>query len=87
MLQSPQIPANTATKTSAGLSDGTQLGRWHLWPIPGRDIAVYANAQSSQARSWAGDPPPLRRRPHLPGIAGMGQPHARGQMALAPCHS
>ena len=83
ILQAPQIPANTATESPlAGPSRRLRLGRRHLWLIPGLVIAVYANAQSAQHGLGLGVLLLFGIVPHLPALLGIGQPHARGQMAL-----
>jgi hypothetical protein len=58
-----------------------RLGRRHLWLIPGLAIAVYANAYAGER--GLGLVPLLLFGivPHLPALLGIGQPHARGQMA------
>jgi hypothetical protein len=58
-----------------------RLGRRHLWLIPGLAIAVYANAQSGQHDLGLGVLLLFGIVPHLPALLGIGQPHARGQMA------
>src|SRR6476620_8291064 len=83
ILQGPQIAANTATQSPpAGLSRRLRLGRRHLWLIPGLVIAGYANAQSAQHGLGLGVLLLFGIVPHLPALRGIGQPHARGQMAL-----
>ena len=83
ILQAPQIPANTATESRpAGPWRRLRLSRRHLWLIPGLAIAVYANAQSAQHGLGLGVLLLFGIVPHLPALLALGQPHARGQMAL-----
>ena len=52
-----------------------------LWLIPGLAIALYANAQAGQHGLGLGVLLLFGIVPHLPVLLGVGQPHARGQMA------
>jgi len=58
-----------------------RLKRRHLWLIPGLAIAVYANAQAGTHGLGLGPLLLFGIMPHLPVLLGIGQPHARGQMA------
>ncbi len=58
-----------------------RLARRHLWLVPGLAIAVYANAQASEHALGLGVLLLFGIVPHLPALLGVGQPHARGQMA------
>ena len=60
---------------------GRRLRRRHLWLIPGLAIAVYANALASEHGQGLGPLLLFGIVPHLPALLGIGQPHARGQMA------
>jgi hypothetical protein len=53
----------------------------HLWIVPGLAIAILANTQAGL--HGLGLVPVLAFGivPHLPALLGVGQPHARGQMA------
>ena len=83
ILQAPQIPTNIATESPrTATSRRLRLGRRHLWLIPGLVIAVYANAQSAQHGLGLAVLLVFGIVPHLPALLGIGQPHARGQMAL-----
>jgi hypothetical protein len=53
----------------------------HLWLVPGLAIAVYASAQASEHALGLGVLLLFGIVPHLPALLGVGQPHARGQMA------
>jgi hypothetical protein len=53
----------------------------HLWLVPGLAIAVYANARASEHALGLGVLLIFGIVPHLPALLGVGQPHARGQMA------
>lgn len=53
----------------------------HLWLVPGLAIAVYVNAQASEHALGLGVLLIFGIVPHLPALLGVGQPHARGQMA------
>ena len=58
-----------------------RLGRQHLWLIPGLAIAVYANAYAGGHGIGLVPLLVFGIVPHLPVLLGIGQPHARGQMA------
>ena len=58
-----------------------RLARRHLWLIPGLAIAFYANAQAGGHGLGLGVLLLFGIVPHLPALLGVGQPHARGQMA------
>ena len=58
-----------------------RLARRHLWLIPGLAIAVYANALAGEHGLGLGPLLLFGIVPHLPALLGIGQPHARGQMA------
>ena len=58
-----------------------RLARRHLWLIPGLAIAFYANAQAGEHGLGIGVLLLFGIIPHLPALLGVGQPHARGQMA------
>ena len=58
-----------------------RLARRHLWLIPGLAIAFYANAQAGEHGLGIGVLLLFGIVPHLPALLGVGQPHARGQMA------
>jgi hypothetical protein len=60
---------------------GRRLRRRQLWLIPGLAIAVYANALASEHGLGLGPLLLFGIVPHLPALLGIGQPHARGQMA------
>jgi deazaflavin-dependent oxidoreductase (nitroreductase family) len=72
----PMVQAAAPTPGSA-----RRLKARHLWLIPGLAIAVYANSVSSQ--HGLGLVPVLMFGilPHLSVLVGLGQPHARGQLA------
>lgn len=53
----------------------------HAWLIPGLAIAVYANALAGQHGVALLVILAFGIVPHLPVLLGVGQPHARGQMA------
>jgi hypothetical protein len=53
----------------------------HTWLIPGLAIAVYANALAGQHGIALLAVLAFGIAPHLPVLLGIGQPHARGQMA------
>jgi hypothetical protein len=75
-LVPPGAPASTLPAPS-----GRRLRRRHLWLIPALAIAVVANSEA--AKHGLGLWPLLTFGivPHLPALLGVGQPHARGQMA------
>ena len=58
-----------------------RLARRHLWLVPGLAIAFYANAQAGEHGLGLGVLLLFGIVPHLPALLGVGQPHARGQMA------
>jgi deazaflavin-dependent oxidoreductase (nitroreductase family) len=83
ILQARQIMTNAATESDPAVpSRRFRLGRRHLWLIPGLVIAVYANTQSAQHALGVGVLLLFGIVPHLPALLGIGQPHARGQMAV-----
>jgi uncharacterized protein DUF4260 len=58
-----------------------RLALRHAWLVPGLAVAVYANAQASQHGLGLAPLLIFGIVPHLPALLGIGQPHARGQMA------
>ena len=53
----------------------------HLWIVPGLAIAIQANVQSGLHGLGLVPVLVFGIVPHLPALLGVGQPHARGQMA------
>ncbi len=58
-----------------------RLARRHLWLVAGLAVAIYANALSGEHGLGLGPVVLFGIVPHLPALLGIGQPHARGQMA------
>jgi hypothetical protein len=82
VLLAPHIIVGGTTESSPAVpSRRLRLGRRHLWLIPGLAIAVYANAYAGQHGLGLGVLLLFGIVPHLPALLGVGQPHARGQMA------
>jgi hypothetical protein len=71
----------TASIRSVGVGRPRRLALRHLWLVPGLGLALFANAQAA----WHGlGLVPLLVFgivPHLPVLVGIGQSHARGQLA------
>lgn len=82
MLLTPQIILGGTTESPPAVpARRLRLGRRHLWLIPGLAIAVYANAQAGEHAIGLVPLLVFGIVPHLPALLGVGQPHARGQMA------
>ena len=62
--------------------EGRRLRPRHLWVIPGLAIALYANWLAGAHSLGLGVLLLFTIVPHLPVLLGVGQPHARGQMAI-----
>ena len=76
------VPATTVqTVPTADAHPPRRLALRHFWIVPGLGIALFANAQSTT--HGVGLVPLLLFGivPHLPALAGIGQPLARGQLA------
>jgi hypothetical protein len=58
-----------------------RLALRHLWLVPGLAIAFYANAQAGEHGLGLGPVLLFGIVPHLSVLVGIGQPHARGQLA------
>lgn len=82
VLLAPHITVGRTTESSPAMpSRRLRLGRRHLWLIPGLAIAVYANACAGGLGIGLAPLLFFGIVPHLPALLGVGQPHARGQMA------
>ena len=81
VLVSDDVMLGGAPAASVALPQGRRLRRRHLWLIPGLAIAVYANARAGEAGLGLAPLLLFGIAPHLPVLVGIGQPHARGQMA------
>ncbi|HLO35286.1 MAG TPA: hypothetical protein VK194_04355 [Candidatus Deferrimicrobium sp.] len=68
--------------TASIVAQPRRLALRHGWIVPGLALALYANALASD--HGLGLVPVLLFGivPHLPVLLGVGQPHARGQLAL-----
>ena len=75
------IGPDAARGTPPSMPEGRRLRRRHLWLIPGLAIAFYASAQAGAHGLGLGVLLLFTIVPHLPVLLGIGQPHARGQMA------
>lgn len=71
----------TTDEAQAASPPRPRLARRHLWLVPGLAIALYANVQAGQHGLGLGVLLLFGIVPHLPALLGVGQPHARGQMA------
>ena len=71
----------TGAAPRAAASPGRRLRRRHLWLLPALGIAFYANAKASEFGLGLAPVLLFGIVPHLPALLGVGQPHARGQMA------
>jgi Domain of unknown function (DUF4260) len=80
-LRSDQAIPSTAVDVPVAVSTGRRLRARHLWLIPGLAIAVIANVQAGDHGLGIGPLLLFGIVPHLPVLLGIGQPHARGQMA------
>jgi hypothetical protein len=58
-----------------------RLVRRHLWLVPGLAIAIYANMQAADHHLGLVPLLVFGIVPHLPVLMGIGQPHAKGQLA------
>jgi hypothetical protein len=58
-----------------------RLALRHAWLVPGLAVAVYANAQATQHGLGLVPLLVFGIVPHLSVLVGIGQPHARGQLA------
>jgi hypothetical protein len=82
MLLTPQVILGGTTEPSPAAPSRTlRLRRRHLWLVPGLAVAVYANAQAGALATGLVPLLLFGIVPHLPALLGVGQPHARGQMA------
>src|SRR5688572_23526482 len=63
------------------VSAGRRWRRRYLWLVPGLALAVFANAQATAYGLGLAPVLLFGIIPHLPALLGVGQPHARGQMA------
>jgi hypothetical protein len=71
-----------ARNRSVDVDRARRLRLRHLWLVPGLSLALYANGQAGALH--VGLIPLLLFGivPHLTALVGIGQPHARGQLAL-----
>jgi hypothetical protein len=80
------VPGHIGLENSREVMPAASRSRWrpayrHLWLVPGFAVAVYANAQASEHGLGLGVLLIFGIVPHLPALLGVGQTHARGQMA------
>lgn len=81
-IDTAPIDLGGATEAPLAVSPSRRrLTRRHLWLFPCLAIAVYANAVAGEHRLGLGVLLLFGIVPHLPALLGVGQPHARGQMA------
>jgi len=80
-LLSDHIRLGRAAEAPPPVPQGRRLRRRHLWLIPGLAIAFYANALAGEHGLALAPLLLFAIVPHLPVLLGVGQPHARGQMA------
>ncbi len=80
-LLSDDVGVGRATVARPTVPQGRRLHRQHLWLIPGLAVAVYANALAGEHGLGLAPLLLFTIVPHLPALLGVGQPHARGQMA------
>ena len=76
-----RVGFEAARGTPSAMPEGRRLRRRHLWLVPGLAIALYASAQAGAHSLGLGVLLLFTIVPHLPVLLGVGQPHARGQMA------
>jgi hypothetical protein len=63
------------------VSGGRRWRRRYLWLVPGLGIAIFANAQATAYGLGLAPVLLFGIVPHLPALLGVGEPHAKGQMA------
>ncbi len=80
-LRAGQATSSEAIDAPVAEREGRRLRARHLWLIPGLAIAVIANIQAGDHGLGIGPLLVFGIVPHLPVLLGIGQPHARGQMA------
>ena len=71
----------SAQASSVAVEQGRRIRRRHLWLIPGLAVAVYASTLSSHLGVGLLPLLVFGIVPHLSVLVGLGQPHARGQLA------
>jgi Domain of unknown function (DUF4260) len=81
VLPSSPIHLPGAAGAASEASAGRRWRRRYLWVIPGLAIAIFANAQASAHGLGLAPVLLFGIIPHLPALLGIGQPHAKGQMA------
>ena len=77
----PGYVAPGAAGSHAQPSRGPRLRRRHLWLVPALAFAVYANGKATEYGLGLAPVLIFGIVPHLPALLGVGQPHARDQMA------
>lgn len=81
LLPPHSIPGGATEPFPVAPSRRLRLRRRHLWLIPGLAVALYANALAGEHGLGLGPLLIFGIVPHLPALLGLGEPHARGQMA------
>jgi len=70
-----------ARSRSAGIDRARRLRLRHAWLVPGIALALFANAQAGTLHVGLVPLLVFGIVPHLTVLLGIGQPHARGQLA------
>ena len=71
----------TASVRSVGVGRERRLTLRHLWLVPGIGLALFANVHAAQHDLGLVPLLVFGIVPHLPVLVGIGQSHARGQLA------
>ena len=81
-VRSEAAAATTIAATQSATADRPRrLALRHLWLVPGLGIALFASAQSTTLHVGLAPLLVFGIVPHLTVLLGVGQPHARGQLA------